>query len=48
MQYVVALPTAQSLLQSGAFMVDHGTSPKCYKEFKRRLELSGHYNRPQV
>ena len=32
-----------SLLKHGAFMVDHMASPKCYSDFKRRLELSGYY-----
>jgi hypothetical protein len=45
-QRVVALPAAESLLRGGAFMVDHMTSPKCYNDFKRRLELSGHYTPP--
>lgn len=39
---VVALPEAHGLLERGSFMVDHMTSPKCYGEFRRRLELSGH------
>ena len=46
LQRVVALPAAESLLQQGAFMVDHMTSPTCYNDFKRRLELSGHYAPP--
>lgn len=44
MQRVVALPAAESLLREGAFMVDYMTSPKCYNDFKRRLELGGHYS----
>lgn len=43
MQRVVALPAAELLLQQGTFMVDHMTSPRCYSDFKRRLELTGHY-----
>jgi len=41
-QRVVALPEAHTLLEHGAFMVDHMTSPKCYSDFRRRLQLSGH------
>lgn len=41
-QRVVALPEAHALLEGGAFMVDHMTSPKCYGDFRRRLQLSGH------
>lgn len=41
-QRVVALPEAHALLEGGAFMVDHMTSPKCYSDFRRRLQLSGH------
>jgi len=41
-QHVVALPEAHALLEGGAFMVDHMTSPKCYSDFRRRLQLSGH------
>jgi hypothetical protein len=41
-QRVVALPEAHALLEHGAFMVDHMTSPKCYGDFRRRLQLSGY------
>jgi hypothetical protein len=39
---VVALPEAHTLLERGAFMVDHMASPKFYGDFRRRLQLSGH------
>jgi hypothetical protein len=41
-QKVTALPEALELLHGGAFMVDPLTSDKMYKEFRRRLQLSGH------
>ena len=41
-QRVVALPEAYALLAKGAFMIDHETSPENYRNFRRRLQLSGH------
>jgi hypothetical protein len=40
-QRAFALPAAESLLKDGAFMVDHMTSPRCYGDFRRHLELIG-------
>jgi hypothetical protein len=45
-QRVVAFPAAEALLRQGALMIDYMTSPKCYNDFKRRMELSGHYSPP--
>jgi hypothetical protein len=42
-QRVIALPAAATLLQQGAFMVEYMTSPRCYSDFKRHLELTGRY-----
>lgn len=39
---VVALTEAYELLRGGAFMVDPRASEKYYKDFRRRLQLSGH------
>jgi len=41
-QHIVALPEAHALLERGAFMVDHMSSPKMYADFRRRLQLAGY------
>jgi hypothetical protein len=41
-QQIIALPEAHALLQRGAFMVDHKTTPGTYAEFRRKLQLAGH------
>jgi hypothetical protein len=40
-QRIYAFPEALALLRNGSPMVDRMVSPKCYKEFLRRLELQG-------
>lgn len=39
-QRVVALPEAYALLENGEFMVDYSTSPRCYKDFLWKVQMS--------
>lgn len=39
---IFALPEAYELLKHGEFMVDYLVSPRCYADFRRRLQLSGY------
>ena len=41
LQRVVALPEAHRLLENGAYMIDHMTSPRSYRMFKLWLEREG-------